>query len=87
MTVFREGVKEDWTSKRCLDYLLVLASKPRRTENLTMQDLEDAGVDEELETMMYIGQDYLLRVVDVLKPERIIEIEVEVLVLRSSTLR
>ena len=52
-----------------------------------MQDFEDAGGDGELETMTYIGQGYLLRVVDVLKPERIIEIEVEVLGLRSSTLR
>ena len=52
-----------------------------------MQDFEDAGGDGELETMTYIGQGYLLRVVDVLIPERIIEIEVEVLGLRSSTLR
>ena len=52
-----------------------------------MQDSEDADGDGELETMMYIGQGYLLRVVDVLKPGRIIEIEVEVLGLRSSTLR
>ena len=51
-----------------------------------MQDFGDADVEGELETMMYIGQDYLLRVVDVLKPERIIEIEVEVLGSRSSTL-
>ena len=52
-----------------------------------MEDLEDADVDGELETMMYIGRSYLLRIVDVLKPERIIEIEVEVLGLRTSTLR
>ena len=52
-----------------------------------MKDFEDADVDGELETVIYIGQDYLLRVVDVLKPERIMEIEVEVLGLRSSSLR
>ena len=52
-----------------------------------MQDFEDAIVDGELENMMYIGQGYLLRVVDVLKPESIMEIEVEVLGLRPSTLR
>ena len=52
-----------------------------------MQDFEDADGDGELETMMYIEQGHLLRVVDVLKPERIMEIEVEVLGLRSSTLR
>ena len=51
----------------------------------TMQDFRDVDGDGELETMMYIGGDYLLRVVDVLKPGRIIEIEVEVLGLRSST--
>ena len=52
-----------------------------------MQDFEDAVVDGELENLMYIGQGYLLRVVDVLKPESIMEIEVEVLGFRSSTLR
>ena len=51
-----------------------------------MQDSGDADGDGELETMMFIGGDCLLRVVDVLKPGRIIEIEVEVLELRSSTL-
>lgn len=52
-----------------------------------MHDSGDADVEGELETMMYIGQGHLLRVVDVLKPEGIMEIEVEVLGLRSSTLR
>ena len=52
-----------------------------------MQDFEDVDGDGDLETMMYIGGDYVLRVVDVLKPERVIEIEVEVLGLRSSTPR
>ena len=50
-----------------------------------MQDFEDADGDGELENMMYIGQGYLLRVVDVLKPGSILEIEMEVLGLRSSS--
>ena len=62
-------------------------SEPKQTKNPSMHDSGDADVDGEVETIMCIGQGYLLRVVDVLKPEGIMEIEVEVLGLRSSTLR
>ena len=55
-----------------------------------MQELGDADADAdgggELENMMDIGRGYLLRVLDVPKPGRIIEIEMEVLGLKSSNL-
>ena len=63
---------------------ILLSSKPKRAYQPTMQNFEDADVVGEMSAPRAFGQDYFFRVVDVLKPGRILETEVEVLGFGSS---
>ena len=51
-----------------------------------MHNFEDVDVMQDFFTLEQYGKDHFVKTMDVLKPGMIIEIEVEVVALRSSTL-